>query len=405
MANKGGRERKQPFQKLYAKGQGSSFKRATGALAGIWQAVWTYRDENDNQKRRYFYGKTEKEARDKMLDWKAGGGEDRQGDWTVEDLFDFLLDEESDQNPKGGYFEQQGRQKSNTLFDYRSMWLRHVKPRIGGMKLSRVKAQHLDSILLDIMNDPERPVSRRTALNVRRMIAVCFKEGVRLGRVSKNPAPNMMKIDVPKFRATIFNVEQIQKLIEETEGKPVQLAIMLAGMCALREAEIAGLMLSDFDPKTASLRIARQYQQVRGGGLEFQTPKTEAGIRTIPLPPMVAEALGKVAGTSLYLFPQPGDDGRPVHPTRIYHWTMAALEDAELPKIRFHDLRHSANNILKQLGVDATTRRDILGHSTTLVTENVYTQTVSAEMVTAMGRIEKAYGKDAKKRTSRMHSV
>lgn len=41
----------------------------------------------------------------------------------------------------------------------------------------------------------------------------------------------------------------------------------------------------------------------------------------------------------------------------------------------------------------------------TLVTENVYTQTVSTQMVSAMGRIEKAYGKEAKKRTSKMHRV
>ena len=84
---------------------------------------------------------------------------------------------------------------------------------------------------------------------------------------------------------------------------------------------------------------------------------------------------------------------------------MTAIKGAELPKIRFHDLRHSANNILKQIGVEATTRRDILRHSTTLVPENVYTQTVSAEMVNAMGRIEKAHCEGAKKGTRKAHSV
>ncbi len=389
MANIGGRKRAEPYQKLYRKGQGSSFLIGTGPNAGTWKAVWTYRDENDNQKRKAFYGRTEKIARDKMLDWKADGGEEQRDDWTVTQLFEFLLKEEE------GYFQRQGRQQPDTLFDYRSQWRRHIKPRIGNMKLAKVRASHLDGVLLAAMNGdpiqgqqlPPKPISKKTTLNMRRLIGLCFAEGNRLGYLTKNRAEDIMKIEPDKYRAQIINLDQMGQLINAAEGKRIQLAIMLAGYCGLRESEIAGLMHADFDAESSTIRIAQQWKQIKGGGMQFKRPKTEAGFRKIAIPNTVAEALRAQPKESLFLFPSQTDPGRPVHPTLLYAETMALIESNGLTKIRFHDLRHSANNILKQLGVDAVTRRDILGHSTTAVTENVYTQTVHAEMIEAMDKI------------------
>ena len=94
-----------------------------------------------------------------------------------------------------------------------------------------------------------------------------------------------------------------------------------------------------------------------------------------------------------------------MHPTGLWKAATAAMIAAGVPQVRFHDLRHSANNILKQLGVDAATRRDILGHSTTQVTENIYTQTVSAEVAQAMDLVGKAYRNGSKKVISEGSSV
>jgi integrase len=63
---------------------------------------------------------------------------------------------------------------------------------------------------------------------------------------------------------------------------------------------------------------------------------------------------------------------------------------AGLPEIRFHDLRHSCNSILAAEGVDADTRKKILGHSDIRLTQNLYTNVVPASMrqaVEKMGRV------------------
>lgn len=65
-------------------------------------------------------------------------------------------------------------------------------------------------------------------------------------------------------------------------------------------------------------------------------------------------------------------------------------EKAGLPEIRFHDLRHSCNSILATEGVDAETRKKILGHSDVRLTQNLYTHVVPASMrkaVETIGRL------------------
>jgi integrase len=395
-SRKGGRKRTSKYQKLYRKGEGSTFelKDASGKGTGKWRGVVTYRDANDFQQRKYFSGRSESEVRDKMRDWEARAGRKlNKEEWTVADLFEHLLSEPCPDYPKGGQFVQDRRQKPNTIFDYRSQWRRHIKPRIGHLKASAVEGHHVEQVLRELRNAEVSPLSARTARNIKCMLSTCFKAGVRIKALSANPVKDTEPIKIPRYRASILGLEGMMKLAAAAEGQPIYAPILLAGYCGLREGEIAGLMHTDFDAAAKTLKVEKQYQQLKGGGLAFSDPKSESGNRLIPVPPIVADALSALPRTSLYMFPHSRDSGRPIHPTALWKGFQAVLVKCGMPKIRFHDLRHSANNILKQLGVPAVTRRDILGHSTIAVTENVYTQTVDAEMIDAMDRITQALAK------------
>ena len=355
----------------------------TNRKDGRVQVTCRYRDEHDCSQVKYFYGKTAREATEKMRNWKARGADKLKGDYTMGWLMDHLVAE-------GGYFEKQRRQKANTLFDYRAQSETHVKPKIGGVKLSRLTVGHLDSVPLDMMATGR---SAKTAKNVQNLLKMCVTEGKRQGYVPRTLDLDLAHIDCPKFRAKLIDITEMAVLIEAAKGRRVQTAILLAGFCGLRQSEIAGLMWRDVDGD--ALTIARQYQRKRGGGTQFDDPKTEAGIRVIALPAPVVDHLACLERTSLYILPSLKDASHPVDPTTLYHETMQVLAKTDLKKIRFHDLRHSANNILKQLGVDSATRRDILGHSTVAVTDNIYTQTTTPEMVDAMKRLVTAL-KEAK---------
>lgn len=55
--------------------------------------------------------------------------------------------------------------------------------------------------------------------------------------------------------------------------------------------------------------------------------------------------------------------GTSYHPYRLYLMFNKVLEEAGVPRVRFHDLRHSAATILLSMGVNIKVVQEILGHS------------------------------------------
>ena len=349
-------------------GSGSVTKRADGR----WMARCSYRDENDCARRKAFYGKSKTDALNAMRDWLADGGPARPTGRELKDLIEHVLTvilpaQQLDQD---------------TIDDYRGFERNHITPRIGSVPLEKLSVRHLDSVAIEMMEDGRSP---KTAKNCAVFLGQCLREGKRLGWLKDDLASDMMEIRTQKYKAKIYNLAQVEQLVATSAGSRVQPAIVLGVMMGLREAELAGLMWSDVDFDTLSITVQRQKKGTR---IKDQT-KTDAGMRTLPMPPFVKTYLQTVPRDGLFLM-MSVDGTKAINPSVIYHETMRLMDAAEIPRIRFHDLRHTANNLLKQLGVAAETRRDILGHAHVATTQNVYTQTVDSEMVEAMQRLENA---------------
>ena len=65
--------------------------------------------------------------------------------------------------------------------------------------------------------------------------------------------------------------------------------------------------------------------------------------------------------------------GRPIHPRNLSRAFHSLLKHAELPPMRFHDLRHSSLSLLAAQGVPARAAMEFAGHSDIRLTQNVYT--------------------------------
>lgn len=351
-----------PERQRRPKGSGGITRRKDGTYQGT---IWI-EDSLGRKAKRYVYARTQAECRRKLQEAVSGPAR-RPERRTVDDLLDHVLGEE-------GQWARFGRQTPKTLAEYRRTAERHIRPMIGDGTLAKLQPAHIDDVLGEIVEAGKL----RTAQLVRVILKLALDEGVRLGWVETNAADRSMRVSVPKAKRQILNLAQVVQLVEASE-EWLQGAVLLAGLCGLRESEIAGLMWGDVGKGTITIRRQRHRE----------TTKTEAGTRTIALPEIVAEWFERHPKSGVHVFPG-ARRGKPVHPSTIYHKTMESLERAGLPKVTFHDLRHSANNILKQLGVDAATRRDILGHASTNTTENVYTQTVDREIAGAMRRLDRA---------------
>ena len=149
----------------------------------------------------------------------------------------------------------------------------------------------------------------------------------------------------------------------------------------LRRGEICGLRWSDFNAETGHLKVSRTVLVKSGGGLTWGDTKTETGMRTILLPPSTAEMLRerKKASYSEWIFPNLYKPEQPLYPGSAYNRMKVLLKKAELPLIRFHDLRHTFATHAIASGVDAKTLSGILGHTNASFTLDRYTH-VTTEM-------------------------
>jgi integrase len=143
--------------------------------------------------------------------------------------------------------------------------------------------------------------------------------------------------------------------------------VLLAAWCALRFGELAELRRGDVDLKAGVLRVRRGVTRAEGVSV-VDTPKSEAGVRDVAIPPhlrpMVAEHLRTVmTGRDGLLFPS--FSGR--HLTggnQIQNWWDPARQAAGRPDLTFHDLRHTGATLAAQSGATLAELMARLGHST-----------------------------------------
>ena len=100
------------------------------------------------------------------------------------------------------------------------------------------------------------------------------------------------------------------------------------------------------------LRVKRQIARINGEVAEAPL-KTKNAYRTLPLAEDTIQVLKqqrKKTGSSLWVFPSP--TGGPISPDSVLHMLHRVLKRAGLPKVRFHDLRHTFATLALQNGVD-----------------------------------------------------
>jgi len=153
---------------------------------------------------------------------------------------------------------------------------------------------------------------------------------------------------------------------------------------------LRGLYWSDVDWINSTITVNKQIQDVpRQGALEGPT-KTQSGNRTILLGETTLNELReqkkKVAHDLIF----PSKKGTPFSKKHLQDDFKSVLDAANLPNIRFHDLRHTAASLMLNRGVSALVVSKILGHANPSVTLSIYahaTLDMQAQAVSVMDEI------------------
>jgi len=181
-----------------------------------------------------------------------------------------------------------------------------------------------------------------------------------------------------------LTLEEARRLVEAARGDRLEALWLLVLTLGLRKGVALALQWHCIDLDAATVRIESSLDRVAGAGLVRSDPKTERSRRTVNLPAVAVDALrthrSHQAAERLAAGPSWTDDGwvfatdrgtaiDPRNVTRRFH---LLCDRAELPRRRFHALRHTAATLLLEQGVPLDLIGDTLGHASYAFTKDVY---------------------------------
>ncbi|KUI14353.1 integrase [Mycobacterium sp. GA-1285] len=162
----------------------------------------------------------------------------------------------------------------------------------------------------------------------------------------------------------------IDELATVTAAMPERLRLMviLASWCAMRFGETVELRRGDVDLGDEVIRIRRAAVRTQGGTFAVTTPKSDASIRDVAIPPhiipQIEDHLAKFVDGKRDSLVFPNEAGEHLQPSTLYrHWYKARAE-AGRDDLRWHDLRHSGAVLAAATGASLAELMARLGHST-----------------------------------------
>jgi integrase len=282
-------------------------------------------------------------------------------------------------------------------------WLRyeqyvrlHAVPGIGQVALARLTPQHLQRLYAGRLD------AGLSAMSVRHLHAVlhrALEQACRWGLVPRNVVSLVTPPRAARHEMQTLSPEQARAFLEASEGDRYHALYVLALSTGMRQGELMALKWEHVDLEHGTIQVRGTLQRTRAG-LTITEPKTASSRRQVALTRPAINALRQhhVAQMEerLRLGPAWEDSGLvfcneaggPIDATgSLTRSFLRLLRRAGLPRIRFHDLRHTAATLLLGQGVHPKIVSEMLGHTQIAITLDLYshvTPTMQRQATDAM---------------------
>ncbi len=358
-----------------------------------WEGRYTAGHGPDTGKAIYrnVLGRTQAEVREKL---KAAIGEAqgldaaKTGKYTVGQWMDVWYE---------NYAKIKVRPSSHQT--YRGYIENHIKPNIGSMPLNKLSSLELQKFYKKLLNrgrvtrleakNQPKGLSPKTVRNIHQILESAMKLAQEQKLIIKDPTAGCALPKVEKKEMKTLPVEQLASFLREARESGVFELYYLDLATGLRRGEPLGLKWTDIDLEKGELQVKRQVVRIEGKIVEAPL-KTKNAYRTLPLAEDVTAILKqqrKKAGNSPWVFPSP--NGGPISPDSVLRKLHGVLKRAGLPRVRFHDLRHTFAMLALQNGVDIKTVSGMLGHFSAGFTLDTYAHVTTAAQKEAARTMEK----------------
>jgi integrase len=285
----------------------------------------------------------------------------------------------------------------------------YLCPALGNLPLAKLAPSHIQNAYTEWASGGRRDKKRgglspRTRRHMHRILKSALARAVELQLLARNPADVFKKWlpEVERREMTTLSTDQSARLLEAIRHTRVYRPVLIALATGMRRGEILALRWKNIDLDRGVARVMESLEQTKAA-LRFKAPKTEK-TRSVTLPAFAVEELHRLkreqAEELLTLgIRQSGEtlvcartDGEPHQPRSLTHeFTYLIRRLKDVPRVRFHDLRHSHATQLLLAGVHPKVAQERLGHSTITTTHDLYSHVTDTMQTDAAARIDAAF--------------
>lgn len=260
----------------------------------------------------------------------------------------------------------------------------HLIPQFGKQRIGSISENDIQKYILFLHSKGRLDGTGGLTLKTIRDIVLVLKLALEYAyRENVIPLLNWDLIDYPKdndiHRVVSLSKEEEQKLIQciylDLKRKPAGILICL--MTGLRIGELCGLKMSDISLAEKTISVNRTVQRIydkrkNSSHVNIGLPKTKSSIRVIPYPSLLGKILEKFYTDNPDAYFLTGKN-KPTEPRTYRQFFERFLKRNGLPKIKFHELRHTfAVRAIEIPDFDIKSLSEILGHKNVSFTLNVY---------------------------------
>ncbi len=271
--------------------------------------------------------------------------------------------------------------RPSTWTHYSQLVHMYIIPNLGKIKLNDLQT---DNVQLFYTHLVRQRIGVHTIRKIHAVLHRSINWAVETNIIGRNPVSFAHQPQKPPSEIGVLNKDQARQFVRSIIGHKWEALFRLEIVTGMREMEILGLRWNDIDVDRKTVIVHRQLVRSDKTGLILLEPKTRAGRRSIDLDIITIELLKKhnewqqsqrlLAGSgwkeSGLLFTN--SIGSPIDPTKLRNEFYKLLDMSGLPKIHFHDLRHTVASLLLNNGVPAIVVSKRLGHARVSITEDIY---------------------------------
>ncbi len=320
---------------------------------------------------------------------------------------------------QGGTYLEPGKL---TIAAYFARWLEHVRPQIsprtferyseivtknilpelGGVQLAKLRPVQISEMYAKALTSGRKDgtggLAPASVIYIHRVFKHGLAQAVRWEMLSRNPADAVdpPKGERPEMRA--LDTAGAAALLEAVRPLRLFVPAMLALTCGMRRGEICALRWRSVDLANAQIAVVGSVEQTRQA-IRDKAPKNGRA-RAVAMTTLAVDELrrhkvsqaeellrfGIRQSDDIYVVAQA--DGRPLKPNSLTHEFARFIAGTTLPRVRFHDLRHSHATHLLASGVHPKIAQERLGHSSIAITLDLYSHVLPGMQEDAASRVD-----------------